>query len=100
MCTRQKGRPCLNLKPTLAPPHLFKVFDSFEVEPLLIEQLQVLVVQLVSPHLVLLLLLLHLEKSDGDRRGIKTLTCPLHRAHRQTAPQWVQRNHHPPVKLV
>ncbi len=42
--------------------HLFKVLDSFEVKPLLVEQLQVLVVQLISPHFVLLLLLLHLEK--------------------------------------
>lgn len=41
-------------------PHLFEVLDSFEVEPLFIQQLEVLIVQLVSPHLVLLLLLLHL----------------------------------------
>lgn len=41
-------------------PHLFEVFNGFEVKSLLVEQLQVRVVQLVSPHLVLLLLLLQL----------------------------------------
>lgn len=41
--------------------HLFKVLDGFKVEPPLVEQLQVFIVQLISPHFVLLLLLLHLE---------------------------------------
>lgn len=40
--------------------HLLEVFDGLEVESLLVQQLQVLVVQLISPHLVLLLLPLHL----------------------------------------
>lgn len=50
--------------------HLFKVFDGLEVKPLFVEQLQVLVVQLISPHLVLLLLLLHLgEKNKNIQLG-------------------------------
>lgn len=40
--------------------HLFELFHSLEVEPLLFQELQVLIVQLVPPHLVLLLLLFHL----------------------------------------
>lgn len=34
-------------------PHLFEVLDSFEVEPLFVQKLQVLIIQLVSPHLIL-----------------------------------------------
>lgn len=46
--------------PTIRSSHLLKVFHGFEVESLFVQQLQVLVVQLVPPHLVLLLLLLQL----------------------------------------
>lgn len=50
--------------------HLLEVLDSFEVEPLLIEQLQVFVIQLISPHFVLLLLLLHLVKAYVQKASV------------------------------
>lgn len=40
--------------------YLFKVFDSFKVESLFVQKLQILIIQLISAHLILLSFLFHL----------------------------------------
>lgn len=55
--------------------YLFKVLDSFEIQPLLVKELQVLIIQLISPHLVLLLLFLHLKKQRNTCRTSTAGVC-------------------------